>query len=121
MDIHVYMEQPEGFVQGDHRKFICLLNKSLYGSKQWGWQWNKWLHEVLTKLNFMRMYSDASIFIYTCGDIRIILPVFMDDMTLALKSEPALEIFIMELGKHFKLCNLRPTNQLLGIKIDFNH
>jgi len=79
---------------------------------------NKRLHEVLTKLNFTRMYSNASLYIYTCGDIRIIMPVFMDDMTLASKSEQALESFIMELGKHFKLCDLGPTNQLLGIKID---
>src|SRR5882724_3347739 len=62
----------------------------------------QWLHKVLTKLNFTRAYSDASLYIYTCGDIKIIIPVFMDDMTLMSKSEQALECFIMELGKHFK-------------------
>jgi len=87
MDIPVYMEQPKGFVQGDRRKTVCLLNKSLYGLKQGGRQWNKWLHKVLTKLNFMRTYSDASLYIYTCRDIRIIMPVFVDDMTLVLKSD----------------------------------
>jgi len=38
MDIPVYMEQHEGLIQGDRRKTICLLNKSLYGSNQGGWQ-----------------------------------------------------------------------------------
>jgi len=65
MDVPDYMEQPEGFIQGDHNRVVCLLNKSLYSSKQGGTQWNKWLHEVLTKLNFMRKYSDASLYIYT--------------------------------------------------------
>ena len=78
----------------------------------------KQLPEVLTKLNFMRMYSNALLYIYIHGDLRIIMPIFVDDMTLVSKLEQALEIFIMELGKHFKLCNLGPTNQLLGIKID---
>ena len=85
MDEPVYMEQPEGFIQGDCRKVICLLNKSLYRSKQGGQQWNKRLHEVLTKLNFMRMYSDALLYIYTHGDIKTIMPIFVDDITLASK------------------------------------
>src|SRR5882672_6108546 len=61
MDVPVYMEQPEGFTQGDCSKLVCLLNKSLYGSKQGGRQWNKCLHETLTKLKFMRTYSDVSL------------------------------------------------------------
>jgi len=40
MDVPVYMEQPEGFVQGDCSKVFCLLNKSRYRSKQGGQQWN---------------------------------------------------------------------------------
>src|SRR5467141_1791774 len=67
MDVPVYMEQPEGFIQGDLRKIVCLLNKSLYGSKQGGRQWNKRLHKVLTKLNFTRTYSNASLYIYSQG------------------------------------------------------
>src|SRR5882724_10023859 len=93
MDVPVYMERPKGFIQGDRNKIVCLLNKSLYSSKQGGQQWNKHLHEVLTKLNFMRMYSDASVYIYSRKDTRIIMPIFVDDMTLASKSESALNNF----------------------------
>jgi len=72
------------------------------------------------KLKFTRTYSDVSLFIYDHRDIRFIMPVFVDNMMLASKSESALDEFITELGKHFKLCNLGPTTQLLGIKIDHN-
>ena len=51
----------------------------------------------------MRTYSDASLYIYRKGDIKIIMSIFVDDMTLASKSELALDKFIMELGEHFKL------------------
>ena len=30
----VYMEQPQGFVVGDASKFVCLLQKAIYGLKQ---------------------------------------------------------------------------------------
>jgi len=69
MDVPVYMEQPEGFMQGDQKRTVCLLNKSLYGSKQGGRQWNKQLHEVLTKLGFTRTCSDASLYIYVREDL----------------------------------------------------
>ena len=42
----------------------------------------------------------------------------VDDMTLSSKSAPAIESFIAQLSQHFKICDLGPTTQLLGIKID---
>ena len=35
----IYMEQLEGFEQGDPQKFVCLLLKSMYGLKQSPRQW----------------------------------------------------------------------------------
>jgi hypothetical protein len=45
-------------------------------------------------------------------------PVFVDDMTFASKSAAAIDQIILELSQHFKLRDLGPTTQLLGIKID---
>ena len=50
MDLDVYMEQPEGLVQGKSKELVCLLDKALYRVKQGGRQWNKWMHEVMTEL-----------------------------------------------------------------------
>jgi hypothetical protein len=44
--------------------------------------------------------------------------VFVDDMTFASKSAAAIDQIILELSQHFKLRDLGPTTQLLGIKID---
>ena len=35
----VYMEQPQGFEEGDPDKVVCLLLKSIYGLKQSPRQW----------------------------------------------------------------------------------
>ena len=45
------------------------------------------------------------------------MPVFVDDITLASKSQGAFDNFVIELGKHFKLKDLGATTFLLGIKI----
>jgi len=118
MDCEVYMAQPEGFVEGDPKAKVCLLQKAIYGSKQGGNRWNKKMRSVLESLYFKQTYSDASIYIYSKDGVTIILPVFVDDMTLASQSESAIKSFIAQLSQHFKICDLGPTTQLLGIKID---
>jgi len=32
--VEIYMEQPEGFRQQGGKRYVCRLNKSLYGLKQ---------------------------------------------------------------------------------------
>jgi len=76
------------------------------------------MRSVLESLGFTQSYSDASIYIYVKDDVRVILPVFVGDMTFASKSAAAIDRLILELSQHFKLCDLGATTQLLGIKID---
>jgi hypothetical protein len=54
-------------------------------------------------MGFTQSYSDASIYVYVKGDTRVILPVFVDDMTFASKSAAAIDQIILELSQHFKL------------------
>ena len=73
---------------------------------------------VLMYLDFRQTYSDASIYIYYKDSATIILPLYINDMTLASKSEAAIQSFIKQLNQHFKICDLGPTTQLFGIKIN---
>jgi hypothetical protein len=50
------MDQPEGFEDGLNR--VCLLNKTLYGLKQSGHEWNKELDDKLQKHGFTHLVSD---------------------------------------------------------------
>lgn len=116
----VYMCQPEGFHEGGPN-IVCKLNKSLYGLKQSAHNWNKKLHGVLSSMGFTRLESDRSVYIFIRGDVRIIVPVFVDDITFASKSQEAIDSTIQELSTHFKLRNLGPTSFLLGIAITQDH
>ena len=121
MDRDIYMEQPEGFAKGNPKEMVCLLVKALYGTKQGGNHWNCKMCSVLKSLGFKQSYSDAAIYVLSKDDVHIILLVFVDDMTFASKSLPAIENIISQLHQHFKLSNLGPTTQLLGIKINRDH
>jgi hypothetical protein len=56
--------------------------------------------------------------VFIRDDVQIILPVFVDDITLACKSSSVLDSTVKELATHFKLHDLGPTTYLLGIKIE---
>jgi hypothetical protein len=116
LEEEIYMKQPEGF-QEMGPGYVCKLSKSLYGLKQAARQWNKKLHTTLLDMGFRRLDSDSSIYIYIKDGVRIIIPIFIDDITLASSSQSALDRVVAELASHFKLRDLGPTSFLLGIEI----
>ena len=116
LDETIYMRQAEGFHEGGLNE-VYLLLKSLYGLKQAARQWNKKLHSVLIAMGFKRLESDRSIYIFVRGEVRIIIPIFIDDITFASSNSAAIDSAIKELASHFKLRDLGPTSFLLGIEI----
>ena len=116
LEEEVYIQQPEGFHFGNPGD-ILRLRKALYGLKQAPRVWNKTLHQTLPKLGFARLKSDVSLYLYRRGTVRIIMPVFIDDITLASSSAEESDRLVQELSQHFKLRDLGPTSWLLGILI----
>ena len=68
-------------------------------------------------MGFKRLDSDRSIYIFLRGDVRIIIPIFIDDITFASSNSAAIDCAVKELSSHFKLRDLGPTSFLLGIEI----
>jgi hypothetical protein len=118
-DVKVYMRQPQGFVEKDDAWVACLL-KGLYGLKQGGREWFKWLEQVLLQLGFTRICADGSIFIWAKDGVQVICPVFVDNITFASKSKVKIAELKTAIAQHFKLRNLGPTTFQLGIEIICN-
>ena len=78
---------------------------------------NKKLHSVLLELGFTCLQSDRSVYIYAKGEVRIIMPVYIDDISLASKNTTLLDQTVQDLSKHFKLRDLGETKFLLGVEI----
>ena len=116
IDTDVYMAQPYGFVQHG-AEYVCKLYKSIYGLKQSPRLWSEKLESAMIALGFKKTYSDSSLYIYDRDNLRVIVPVFVDDITAASKSNKALDDFVVELGTHFKLRDLGSTSLLLGVEV----
>ena len=69
-------------------------------------------------MGFNMVKCDHSIWVYRKGDIRIIIPVYVDDMTVASKTTAQYLWVKGELEKHFKLRDLGSTSFLLGVHIE---
>jgi len=117
LDETIYVRQPEGFHQGPPGT-VCALDKAIYGLKQASRQWNLKLHSAMLPMGFTRLKSDSSIYLFVRGDVRIIMPVYVDDMTFVSKDKAAIARAIAELSTHFALRDLGPTSFLLGIEIE---
>ena len=72
---------------------------------------------MLTSLDFKLVCCDNSIWVYQSGSTRVIVPVYVDDMTVALKTTVEYKSLVKKLEKHFKLKELGPTTALLGVSI----
>ncbi|KAG5721924.1 hypothetical protein E4T56_gene18423 [Termitomyces sp. T112] len=73
VDAELYMRFPKGFPEDvqpgiEHQPgngIVCAkLEKGIYGLKQGANLWNKWMHEVLLKLGFVRITSNPCVYVY---------------------------------------------------------
>ena len=63
----------------------------MYGLKQSGRIWHKKLDKELQDMGFNKVKCDHSIWIYQKDGIKVIIPVFVDDMTIMSKSKDAVQ------------------------------
>ena len=101
LEEEIYMQQPDGFQFGKPGDVLRLV-KSLYGLKQAGRVWYLELSNALKQEGFTRLQSDASLFLWRKGDVRIIMSVFTDDIIIASPSSAESDLMVARLSQHFK-------------------
>jgi hypothetical protein len=115
-DVDVYMCQPEGFESGNPGN-VAHLDKGLYGLHQGGCCWYNKLDKVLAAFGFICLQSDLSIFIWERNGIKVIVPVFVDNILLVSKSKEKIAELKTQLASCFKLRDLGPTSFVLGVEV----
>lgn len=113
------MEQPEGFQvkPKDNVQLVCKLNKSIYGLKQCGRNWNKMLHDFLIENGFVQSQADYCIYTKLSDKENVILLVWVDDIVVAASSEVCLREVKEKLQSKFKMKDLGNLSHF--IRIDF--
>eukprot|EP00253_Pinus_taeda_P034234 PITA_34234 len=118
LDVEIYMEQPEGFVQNRNKKFVCRLKKSLYGLKQSPRQWYKKFDYCMMSQNYIRSEYDHCVYFKQLSNgMVIILVLYVDDMLLASKSIIEINRLKAQIARTFDMKDLGATRQILGMEI----
>lgn len=93
IDYDIYMEQPEGYdvKSKTNEKMVCKLEKSLYGLKQSGRNWNKMLHDYLCVNNFVQNPADHCVYKRETEHEKVIILIWVDDLVIAASDERALK------------------------------
>ena len=89
IDCEIYLDQPEGFQieNKDGKRLVYKLNKSLYGLKQSGRNWNTVLHTYLVESNFVQNQSDTCVYTMSNDNETIYILVWVDDLIIAASNE----------------------------------
>ncbi len=85
----IYMEQPEGFTQGDEH-LVCMLHKSLYNLKQSPRAWNQKLDVFLKNIEFVNSDANFSMYVVQVEDVKIFIVIYVGDLTLVCNNKDKL-------------------------------
>jgi hypothetical protein len=112
----IYMSQPEGFVVPGKEKMVYKLGGSLYGLRQSGRQWQKKLCSILFELGFKRLASDHSTYVWAKDGIKVVIPVWVDDLFLCHNHGPTSIKIKQALGAKLKITDSGALSYGVGIR-----
>ena len=112
----IFVEHPEGFKTN---KLVYRLNKSLYGLKQSGRNWNKMLHECLIRNDFIQNPADHCV--YMKQNERLLIVSWVDELIIAADKVITLSNVKKMLMSEFKMIDPGKLNHFIGIDFHTTH
>ncbi|GJT69974.1 retrotransposon protein, putative, ty1-copia subclass [Tanacetum coccineum] len=117
LDEDIYMVQPEGFVDPNHPRKVCKLQRSIYGLKQASRSWNKRFDEEIKRFGFAQNLDEPCVYQKASGSNVTFLILYVDDIIIMGNHIPSLQSVKNYLGKCFSMKDLGEAAFILGIKI----
>ena len=118
IDTELYVEQPQGYEVKDQNgeEMVCRLNKSLYGLKQSGRNWNEMLHSHFIAQGFKQSLADSCVYSMCSDKEMTIVIIWVDDIIIATDSDIAMNKVKRALNEKFKMKDMGEISYFLGIK-----
>ncbi|GJR53454.1 retrotransposon protein, putative, ty1-copia subclass [Tanacetum coccineum] len=113
----IYMVQPECFVDHNHPRKVCKLQRSIYGLKQASRSWNKRFDEEIKKFGFAQNLDEPCVYQKASRSNVTFLILYVDDIIIMGNRIPSLQSVKSYLGKCFAMKDLGKSAFILGIKI----
>jgi hypothetical protein len=114
IDCELYVEPPEGYTE--HGRQVWKLNKSLYGLKQSGRNWNNLLNSHLQEDKFEQSDVDPCMYCRIDEKGKVILIFYVDDIIIAASDLDLLNSVKKSLSDRFQMKDLGELKWFLGIE-----
>ena len=120
IDCEIFMEQPEGFEIPSNSEdvLVCKLNKSLYGLKQSGRNWNGMLHNHLCENHFEQSGVDNCVYVRHVDDKMIVIVIWVDDLIIGASTDLLLCETNNMLKDKLKMKDLGKLSHFLGVDFE---
>lgn len=112
----IYMLQPDGCSDGSKR--VCKLNKSMYGLKQSGRQWNKKLEQMLKSFGLRKSKVDPCV--YFAEDKQLIVAIYVDDILIFWRDAAIRDKLKAALCDAFHMKDMGMAKQCIGLNITYD-
>lgn len=128
IDCEIYVEQPEGYEVKSHtnEKLVCTLQRSLYGLKHSGRNWNKVLHDDRTQNNLAQNQADHCIYTRETEHDKVIMAIWIDDLIIAGSDDNALKVvkdmhtkYVGKILERFNMQNCKPRSTPCEQKLNY--
>nr|GEU52013.1 hypothetical protein [Tanacetum cinerariifolium] len=117
LDEDIYMVQPKGFIDPDHSRKVCKLQRSIYVLKQASRSWNKRFVEEIKKFGFAQNLDEPCVYQKASGSNVTFSILYVDDIIIIGNLIPCLQSVKDYIGKCFAMKDLGEATFILGIKI----
>ncbi|GJT60323.1 retrotransposon protein, putative, ty1-copia subclass [Tanacetum coccineum] len=117
LDEDIYMVQPEDFVDPNHPRKVCKLQRSIYSLKQASRSWNKRFDEEIKRFRFSQNLDEPCVYQKASESNVTFLILYVDDIIIMRNYIPSLQSVKDYLGKRFAMKDLGEATFILGIKI----
>lgn len=123
LDEELYLDVPDGFNNDKPMSdnVVWKLNKSLYGLKQSGRNWNIVFHSFISNLEFNQSMSDPCVYSKYVDNSLTVIIVFVDDVLIASDDLQSINDVKTALSNEFKMKDLGCMSYFLGIDFSFEN
>ncbi len=120
IECEIYIEQPEGYEvkSQSNEKLVYKLEKSLYGLKQSGRNWNRMLHEYLCEIKFVQNPADHCVYTKVTETEKVFIIIWVDDLIIAARDMNVLNGVKEMLMSKFRMKDLGKLTHFLGIDFE---
>jgi hypothetical protein len=117
----VYVEQPKGFQDPHHPKYVYKLKKALYGLKQAPRAWYERITTYLLARGFIRGYADRTLFIQNQGEHKLIAQIYVGVIIFGATVDSQAHEFSNIVKKEFEMSMIGELNYFFGIQVKQSH